>query len=171
MVQAFKQTCINLFHSYFSFVNMYINLLLALYIFDFYLIFRVIYHELVLTTKEYMREVTAIDPKWLVEFAPKFFRFSDPTKLSKQKKQQKIEPLYNKYEDPNSWRISRAFKKFHTKVTFWGDHYGVFSQNFSCFYVHVGMCTFQRNTCLGTHDGQWILFQLKWFMCFFHALL
>ncbi|KAL4222513.1 ATP-dependent RNA helicase dhx8 [Mactra antiquata] len=78
----------------------------------------VIYHELVLTTKEYMREVTAMDPKWLVEFAPKFFKFSDPTKLSKQKKQQKIEPLYNKYEDPNSWRISRAFRKFHTKVTF-----------------------------------------------------
>ena len=48
--------------------------------------FRIIYHELVLTTKEYMREVTAIDPKWLVEFAPNFFRFSDPTKLSKQKK-------------------------------------------------------------------------------------
>ncbi|XP_052803131.1 ATP-dependent RNA helicase DHX8-like isoform X3 [Mya arenaria] len=78
----------------------------------------VIYHELVLTTKEYMREVTAMDPKWLVEFAPKFFRFSDPTRLSKQKKQQKIEPLYNKYDDPNSWRISRAFRKFHTKVTF-----------------------------------------------------
>jgi len=78
----------------------------------------VIYHELVLTTKEYMREVTAIDPKWLVEFAPKFFKNSDPTKLSKQKKQQKIEPLYNKYEEPNSWRISRAFRKFHTKVTF-----------------------------------------------------
>ncbi|KAK3789393.1 hypothetical protein RRG08_005541 [Elysia crispata] len=78
----------------------------------------VIYHELVLTTKEYMREVTAIDPKWLVEFAPKFFKHSDPTKLSKQKKQQKIEPLYNKYEEPNAWRISRAFRKFHTKVTF-----------------------------------------------------
>ncbi|XP_060604333.1 ATP-dependent RNA helicase DHX8-like [Ruditapes philippinarum] len=78
----------------------------------------VIYHELVLTTKEYMREVTAMDPKWLVEFAPKFFKFSDPTRLSKQKKQQKIEPLYNKYDDPNSWRISRAFRKFHTKVTF-----------------------------------------------------
>jgi len=30
-----------------------------------------IYHELVLTSKEYMREVTAIDPKWLVEFAPR----------------------------------------------------------------------------------------------------
>lgn len=95
---------------------------------------RVIYHELVLTTKEYMREVTAMDPKWLVEFAPKFFKFSDPTRLSKQKKQQKIEPLYNKYEDPNSWRISRAFRKFHTKVTFWTCYHA-----FSVFCVTVRM--------------------------------
>jgi len=68
-----------------------------------------IYHELVLTSKEYMREVTAIDPKWLVEFAPRFFKSGDPTKLSMQKKQQKLEPLHNKFEEPNSWRISRAF--------------------------------------------------------------
>ena len=67
----------------------------------------VVYHELVQTTKEYMREVTVIDPKWLVEFAPAFFKFSDPTKLSKFKKNQRLEPLYNKYEEPNSWRISR----------------------------------------------------------------
>ena len=59
---------------------------------------RVIYHELVLTTKEYMRETTAIDPRWLVEFAPAFFKFSDPTKLSKRKRQERIEPLYNRYE-------------------------------------------------------------------------
>ncbi|PIK41418.1 putative ATP-dependent RNA helicase DHX8-like [Apostichopus japonicus] len=67
----------------------------------------VIYHELVLTTKEYMREVTTCDPKWFVELAPSFFRFADPNKLSKAKKQQRLEPLYNKYEEPNSWRISR----------------------------------------------------------------
>lgn len=67
----------------------------------------VVYHELVQTTKEYMREVTVIDAKWLVEFAPAFFKFSDPTKLSKVKKNQRLEPLYNKYEEPNSWRISR----------------------------------------------------------------
>ncbi|XP_037940793.1 ATP-dependent RNA helicase DHX8-like isoform X2 [Teleopsis dalmanni] len=71
----------------------------------------VIYHELVQTTKEYMREVTTIDPKWLVEFAPSFFRFSDPTKLSKFKKNQRLEPLYNKYEEPNGWRISRVRKR------------------------------------------------------------
>ncbi|KAF7995038.1 hypothetical protein HCN44_004510 [Aphidius gifuensis] len=71
----------------------------------------VIYHELVQTTKEYMREVTTIDPKWLVEFAPAFFKLSDPTKLSKFKKNQRLEPLYNKYEEPNSWRISRVRKR------------------------------------------------------------
>ncbi|OWA49823.1 ATP-dependent RNA helicase DHX8 [Hypsibius exemplaris] len=68
----------------------------------------VVYHEVVHTTKEYMREVTAVDPKWLVEFAPAFFKFADATKLSKAKRQQKIEPLFNKYDDPNSWRISKA---------------------------------------------------------------
>lgn len=36
-----------------------------------------VYHELVLTTKEYMREVCVIDPRWVVEVAPMFFRFAD----------------------------------------------------------------------------------------------
>ncbi|XP_062382416.1 ATP-dependent RNA helicase DHX8-like [Sardina pilchardus] len=70
-----------------------------------------VYHELVLTTKEYMREITTIDPRWLVEFAPAFFKVSDPTRLSKQKKMQRLEPLYNRYEEPNAWRISRAFRR------------------------------------------------------------
>ncbi|KAG7261899.1 hypothetical protein CRUP_014536 [Coryphaenoides rupestris] len=59
----------------------------------------------------YMREVTTIDPRWLVEFSPAFFKVSDPTRLSKQKKQQRLEPLYNRYEEPNAWRISRAFRR------------------------------------------------------------
>ena len=32
-----------------------------------------IYHELIMTSKEYMSCVTAIDPMWLVELAPLFF--------------------------------------------------------------------------------------------------
>eukprot|EP01027_Heterolobosea_sp_BB2_P018965 GEZU01026652.1.p1 GENE.GEZU01026652.1~~GEZU01026652.1.p1 ORF type:complete len:1165 (+),score=380.96 GEZU01026652.1:84-3578(+) len=71
----------------------------------------VIYHELVLTTKEYMREVLAIDPRWLVELAPAFYRAGDPTKLSKRKRQEKIEPLYNKYQQPNEWRISKVRRR------------------------------------------------------------
>ncbi|KAK6120410.1 hypothetical protein DH2020_045890 [Rehmannia glutinosa] len=67
----------------------------------------VIYHELVMTTKEYMREVAVVDPKWLVELAPRFFKVSDPTKMSKRKRQERIEPLYDRYHEPNSWRLSK----------------------------------------------------------------
>ncbi|XP_019155920.1 PREDICTED: probable pre-mRNA-splicing factor ATP-dependent RNA helicase DEAH5 [Ipomoea nil] len=67
----------------------------------------VIYHELVMTTKQYMREVTVIDPKWLVELAPRFFKVANPTKLSKRKRQERIEPLYDRYHEPNSWGLSK----------------------------------------------------------------
>jgi ATP-dependent RNA helicase DHX8/PRP22 len=67
----------------------------------------VIYHELVLTSKEYMREVIAIEPKWLVEVAPTFFKVADANQISKRKKQEKIEPLYNRHEEPDEWRISK----------------------------------------------------------------
>uniref|UniRef100_A0A7E4UXC1 RNA helicase n=1 Tax=Panagrellus redivivus TaxID=6233 RepID=A0A7E4UXC1_PANRE len=73
----------------------------------------VVYYELVMTTKEYMREVTTVDPKWLIEFAPSFFKLGDNTKLSNFKKNQKIDPLHNKYEEANAWRISRVKKKIY----------------------------------------------------------
>ena len=55
-----------------------------------------LYHELILTTREYCHNVLAIEPKWLVEVAPQFFRVADANKISKRKRQEKIEPLYNK---------------------------------------------------------------------------
>ena len=33
----------------------------------------VVYHELIMTTKEYMNCVTSVDPKWLAEMGPMFF--------------------------------------------------------------------------------------------------
>ena len=33
----------------------------------------VVYHELVMTVKEYMQCVTAVDPQWLAEMGPMFF--------------------------------------------------------------------------------------------------
>jgi len=59
----------------------------------------VIYHTLLLTSKEYMRDVITIEPKWLVELAPNFYRVHDASHLSKRKRQEKIEPLYNKFGD------------------------------------------------------------------------
>lgn len=68
----------------------------------------VVYHELVLTSKEYMREVCAIEPKWMVDVAPNFFRYSDPNTISHRKKQEKLEPLHLKHNsDNNSWRVNQ----------------------------------------------------------------
>jgi len=60
-----------------------------------------------LTTREYCHNVTAVEPKWLVEVAPQFFKVADANKISKRKKQEKIEPLFNKYEKPDEWRLSK----------------------------------------------------------------
>jgi ATP-dependent RNA helicase DHX8/PRP22 len=67
----------------------------------------VIYHTSTVTTKEYMREVMAINPKWLVELAPRFFRPAEQCKLSRRKRLERLEPLYDRHHDPKSWRLSR----------------------------------------------------------------
>lgn len=33
----------------------------------------IVYHELTMTTREYMSYVTAVDPMWLAELGPMFF--------------------------------------------------------------------------------------------------
>ncbi|CAG9990236.1 unnamed protein product [Clonostachys byssicola] len=66
----------------------------------------VIYHELVLTSKEYMRYTTSIEPKWLVEAAPTFFKVAPTDRLSKRKEAERIQPLYNKFAGEDDWRLS-----------------------------------------------------------------
>ncbi|KAK1771543.1 P-loop containing nucleoside triphosphate hydrolase protein [Phialemonium atrogriseum] len=66
----------------------------------------VIYHTLVLTTKEYMHCTTAIEPKWLVDAAPTFFKVAPTDRLSKRKAAERIQPLYNKYAGEDDWRLS-----------------------------------------------------------------
>ncbi|OWB63872.1 hypothetical protein B5S29_g4886 [[Candida] boidinii] len=68
----------------------------------------VIYHSVVMTTKEYMHCVTKIDPKWLVKYAPKFFRACNEGELSSRKKSMKIQPLFDRFDPKQSWRISRG---------------------------------------------------------------
>jgi ATP-dependent RNA helicase DHX8/PRP22 len=67
----------------------------------------VIYHELVLTTKEYMRNILVIDAKWLTELAPAFYKRADPNKLTRAKRSEKIEPLYDHFNPKDAWRLSR----------------------------------------------------------------
>ena len=48
----------------------------------------VIYHELVMTTKEYMRNIMEIKPEWLLEVAPHYYQSKElgyEGKVSKNK--------------------------------------------------------------------------------------
>lgn len=65
-----------------------------------------------------MREVTAIDARWLTELAPTFFKVADANKISKRKRQEKIEPLYNRYEKPDEWRLSKVKRGGRISQTF-----------------------------------------------------
>ncbi|KAF9921590.1 DEAH-box ATP-dependent RNA helicase prp22 [Linnemannia zychae] len=75
----------------------------------------------IMTTKEYMQVVTAIEPKRLTEAAPTFFKVADVNKFSRCKKQEKIEPLYNRYEKPNEWRLTRRKAGNRILQTFYED--------------------------------------------------
>ena len=66
----------------------------------------VIFDTLVLTTKEYMHCATSIEPKWLVEAAPTFFKVAPTDRLSKRKKAERIQPLHNKFAGEDDWRLS-----------------------------------------------------------------
>ncbi|TID31400.1 hypothetical protein CANINC_000029 [Pichia inconspicua] len=68
----------------------------------------VIYHTLVLTNKEYMHCATKIDPQWLIQYASKVFRRADEGELAITKKRERIQPLYNKFDQNESWRLSRG---------------------------------------------------------------
>lgn len=68
----------------------------------------VIYHTLVLTSKEYMHCTTVVEPKWLVEAAPTFFKVAGTKEgeLSKRRKAERIQPLHNKHQGEDEWRLS-----------------------------------------------------------------
>ncbi|KAJ2657678.1 DEAH-box ATP-dependent RNA helicase prp22 [Coemansia sp. RSA 1200] len=56
----------------------------------------VIYYELVVTSKKYMHNITVVEPRWLVEVAPTFFKVADANNISRQKCKERLEPLHNK---------------------------------------------------------------------------
>jgi hypothetical protein len=51
-----------------------------------------------------MHQITVIEPKWLSEVAPTFFRVADQNRISKRKQNEKIEPLYDRFAaDKDDW--------------------------------------------------------------------
>lgn len=64
----------------------------------------VVYHELVLTTKEYMRNVVVIEGKWLLEVAPHYYRDNEVQDMASKKmpkvKGKAREDLRKEYAEP-----------------------------------------------------------------------
>ncbi|KAI5958682.1 PRP22 [Candida pseudojiufengensis] len=69
-----------------------------------------LYHTILLTSKEYMQCVTIIDPIWLYEFASKYFKLSDET----TKKKEKIIPLFSFHNNNN--KKPHPFEKKKKKI-------------------------------------------------------
>ncbi|CAG8726815.1 3231_t:CDS:2, partial [Acaulospora morrowiae] len=46
----------------------------------------IVYHELVMTSKEYMQCVTAVDPYWLAEMGPMFYSVKEKNFTQKEKR-------------------------------------------------------------------------------------
>ena len=66
----------------------------------------VVYHELILTTKEYMQCATAVEPQWLAELGPMFFSVKESdTSLLEHKKRQKEEKTAMEEEMENLKRV------------------------------------------------------------------
>ena len=81
----------------------------------------VIYHSLVETTREYMNNVTAIEPKWLVEAAPTFFKVAGKEGgLSKRKRAERIQPLHNRFAGEDDWRLSAQRRQGRGGGGTWG---------------------------------------------------
>ncbi|KAI6018867.1 adenosinetriphosphatase [Pisolithus marmoratus] len=63
------------------------------------------------------------NPEWLVytelvEVASQFFKVADTNKINKQKRQEKIEWLYNKYEKQEKWQLSEVKWSAHSVSNF-----------------------------------------------------
>ncbi|XP_027339905.1 pre-mRNA-splicing factor ATP-dependent RNA helicase DEAH7 [Abrus precatorius] len=72
----------------------------------------VVYHELILTTKEYMQCATAVEPQWLAELGPMFFSVKESdTSLLEHKKRQKQEKTAMEEEMENLKKEQAEFER------------------------------------------------------------
>ncbi|CBH15802.1 RNA helicase, putative [Trypanosoma brucei gambiense DAL972] len=70
-----------------------------------------LYNEVQLTSREYMREILAIEPRWLVELAPAFYSKPRKGKLTKEQRAERLNPILRAWESGNSWRISKQRRR------------------------------------------------------------
>ncbi|GAM85116.1 hypothetical protein ANO11243_031200 [Dothideomycetidae sp. 11243] len=81
----------------------------------------VVYHSLVETTREYLHIVSTIEPKWLVELAPTFFKVAGREGgLSRRQRAERVKPLAGRGTDGDEWRLSAQRKQGRAGGGTWG---------------------------------------------------
>jgi pre-mRNA-splicing factor ATP-dependent RNA helicase DHX38/PRP16 len=73
----------------------------------------IVYHELILTSKEYVHCVTSVDPQWLAELGPMFFSIRDRTYGHRERKEaEKLEKTNMEWEA----QMAQGRKKFEAEM-------------------------------------------------------
>ena len=75
----------------------------------------VVYHELVLTTKEYMQCVTAVDPYWLAELGPMFFSIRESSLSTRKLNKKKEKEHKSKMESELELKLNEDREKIKLK--------------------------------------------------------
>ena len=70
----------------------------------------IVYHELVMTSKEYMQCVTAVDPEWLAELGPMFFSIKQAGETRAEKKQKEREAKAKMEAEMKAYQAAQAEK-------------------------------------------------------------
>ena len=67
----------------------------------------VIFHELISTSNEYMRNTVMVEPRWLVELAPNFYRKASATEITQRKRNERLNPLADtRRGHEGDWRVT-----------------------------------------------------------------
>jgi len=90
----------------------------------------IVYHELVMTSKEYMNCVTTVDPHWLAEMGSMFFSVKEPgnRELRREKEKRELEGMRIEAEEraktqlisKDSMVVEPEFKKPSTQIVYPG---------------------------------------------------
>jgi len=90
----------------------------------------IVYHELVMTTKEYMHCVTAVDPYWLAEMGEMFYSVKDPNEnreLKREKEKRDIEGMKKEFERAKTQQLQKIeeedkpLKRLGSQIVFAGS--------------------------------------------------
>ncbi|CAJ0941256.1 unnamed protein product, partial [Mesorhabditis belari] len=78
----------------------------------------VVYHELVMTAKEYMQSVTSVDPHWLAEMGPMFYSVKESRETHFEKRQKSVRNVETMEQEMKEAQVEIARRKVESEREF-----------------------------------------------------